>query len=1076
MPYLDSSNVTDLVADIKALADETYADINHTHSSDSSKLDASLKGAANGVAELDSSGKVPTSQLPAYVDDVLEYTNKASFPATGETGKIYVDKATNLTYRWSGSAYVEISPSLALGTTSSTAFRGDYGNAAYAHAVTNKGSAFTSGLYKITTNSEGHVTAATAVAKSDITALGIPSENTTYTNADFGIGYGICQTPAATAEKAVNVSSGFKRSSGAIFSVKFTYGMPANGTLNVNNTGAVPVYYLGSAITANVIEAGDFVTFVFSGAYYHVVAFDKLKPKKIGQGIRECETPYATAAKVVDIPGFELRTGGIVVVYFYYDVGANATLNVSGTGAKALYYGSDALPDGVIKAGDMATFIYDGTGYTLLAIDNTIDIRKNVSLGHGYGTCSTAASTTTKVVDLPGFKLVDGAAFAVKFDNAVPATAQMNVNNTGAAYIYYKGWTIDYDIIQADDTVTFVYDGEHYCILAIDRMIDNAEHIALIADYIGADELQTTAQTLAGAINEVNADKVDKESGKGLSTNDYTTTEKNKLSGIAAGAEVNVQSNWNESDSTSDAYILNKPSNLVQDASYVHTDNNYTTTEKSKLSGIATGAEVNQNAFSNVKVGSTTISADSKTDTLELVAGGNISLTPDATNDKVTIDTIGNYGVCSTAADVQTKEVSITGLTVATGTTIHVKFTYANSASKPKLSVNGGTAKSMVQYGTTAMSTTAATTGWQAGAVVELTYDGTSWVRDQAYNTNSTYSNVSLGNGRGTCTPTAGETELAVTMSGYALGTGGRVTILFAGDVPANASLNINSKGAKGITAKGPNGIGNIAAGVIKNGDTATFIYDGSFYQLLSIDRIGLIDVPAIDARVTNVETSVSGIESSVSGKVSKSGDTMTGDLSFAEGKKLVFNYQGSESLETPAFTVSEQVNGFDGSGTNVYPRLSFVNSLNQNGVRLYGIASPSDNNEAANKAYVDTKVSSETSSISEFLGSSDSLNTEAQTVVGGINEVEAYCEDLEENLILKVTISSLSSLPRTVSWNAITASHEIVSYHLSTPTVQTGEWTVTTAAGSVTISGNINGSTTLTLYLAKPRQFYTSS
>lgn len=75
----------------------------------------------------------------------------------------------------------------------------------------------------------------------------------------------------------------------------------------------------------------------------------------------------------------------------------------------------------------------------------------------------------------------------------------------------------------------------------------------------------------------------------------------------------------------------------VQDANYVHTDNNYTTTEKNKLAGIASGAEVNQNAFSNIKVGSTTIAADSKTDTLELVAGNNITITPDATNDKLTI-------------------------------------------------------------------------------------------------------------------------------------------------------------------------------------------------------------------------------------------------------------------------------------------------------------------------------------------------------------------------------------------------------------------------------------------------------
>jgi len=89
------------------------------------------------------------------------------------------------------------------------------------------------------------------------------------------------------------------------------------------------------------------------------------------------------------------------------------------------------------------------------------------------------------------------------------------------------------------------------------------------------------------------SDKVNKVAGKGLSTEDYTTDEKSKLDGIAAGAEVNVQSDWDESNPESDAYILNKPQNLVQDANYVHTDNNYTNDEKSKLGGIAAGAEVN---------------------------------------------------------------------------------------------------------------------------------------------------------------------------------------------------------------------------------------------------------------------------------------------------------------------------------------------------------------------------------------------------------------------------------------------------------------------------------------------------
>jgi len=69
----------------------------------------STKGQANGIAPLDSSGKVSASYLPSYVDDVLEYNDRASFPASGENGKIYVAKDTNKSYRWSGSTYVELS-------------------------------------------------------------------------------------------------------------------------------------------------------------------------------------------------------------------------------------------------------------------------------------------------------------------------------------------------------------------------------------------------------------------------------------------------------------------------------------------------------------------------------------------------------------------------------------------------------------------------------------------------------------------------------------------------------------------------------------------------------------------------------------------------------------------------------------------------------------------------------------------------------------------------------------------------------------------------------------------------------
>lgn len=128
--YLDSTGVGILWELIK----EQFAAKGETSSS-LEDLEAALnafiaqKGANSGLAPLDGSGQVPTQYLPSYVDDVLEFANRESFPNSGEDGKIYVAEDTNITYRWSGENYVEISASLALGETSSTAYAGNKGKA-----------------------------------------------------------------------------------------------------------------------------------------------------------------------------------------------------------------------------------------------------------------------------------------------------------------------------------------------------------------------------------------------------------------------------------------------------------------------------------------------------------------------------------------------------------------------------------------------------------------------------------------------------------------------------------------------------------------------------------------------------------------------------------------------------------------------------------------------------------------------------------------------------------------------------------------------------------------------------------
>lgn len=151
--------------------------------SDVGAIATTAKGAANGVAELDSTGKVPSSQLPSFVDDVLEYDKQSSFPTTGETGKIYIAQDTNKTYRWSGSAYVEISASLALGETSSTAYRGDRGKTAYEHSQLTSGNPHNVTKSDVGLGNVGNFKAVSTVASQGLT-------NTEKSNARANIGAG----------------------------------------------------------------------------------------------------------------------------------------------------------------------------------------------------------------------------------------------------------------------------------------------------------------------------------------------------------------------------------------------------------------------------------------------------------------------------------------------------------------------------------------------------------------------------------------------------------------------------------------------------------------------------------------------------------------------------------------------------------------------------------------------------------------------------------------------------------------------------------------------------------------------
>lgn len=265
----------DVPMDVTSVNNKTGAVI--LESDDVGAIAATTKGSANGVAELDANGKVPSSQLPSYVDDVIEgyinpvdskfYSTKTvsyntvtpegtenpsnenwyelntnneyvfsedttvinekdyfeknvtySDKLSDEASKIYIDLDANQCYRWGGTVYVAMASSLALGETNSTAYRGDRGKAAYDHSQDfgKVSTATAAGLYKVGSTAEGHISDLSPITKSDITNLGIPAQDTTYT---FGSG-------------SVNEVSNFQQGTHTNFTI--------NGDTLVITTGTLP--------------------------------------------------------------------------------------------------------------------------------------------------------------------------------------------------------------------------------------------------------------------------------------------------------------------------------------------------------------------------------------------------------------------------------------------------------------------------------------------------------------------------------------------------------------------------------------------------------------------------------------------------------------------------------------------------------------------------------------------------------------------------------------------------------------------------------------------------------------------
>ena len=191
------------------------------------------------------------------------------------------------------------------------------------------------------------------------------------------------------------------------------------------------------------------------------------------------------------------------------------------------------------------------------------------------------------------------------------------------------------------------------------------------------------------------------------------------------------------------------------------------------------------------------------------------------------------YGTCDSAANAQIKTVTLkdaTGFSLEEGAVVIVKFKYHNSIPNPQMKVGTTEPIDMKAYGSMPMSSSQATNGWSVGAVQIFVYDGINWVRD--YWRNTQYVNEMLGHGYGTCDTEETTLEKVVVCSGYSISEGGFLSVRFANAVPAYSTLTIGNY-TKEVYYNGEL----IPDRIIKAGETATFVYDGTVFHLIAVNR-----------------------------------------------------------------------------------------------------------------------------------------------------------------------------------------------------------------------------------------------
>lgn len=477
------------------------------------------------------------------------------------------------------------------------------------------------------------------------------------------------------------------------------------------------------------------------------------------------------------------------------------------------------------------------------------------------------------------------------------------------------------------------------------------------------------------------ANKVDKISGKGLSTNDYTTAEKNKLASIAEGANKTIVDSELSSTSTDpvqnkvvnaaindlntlvgDTAVATQISNAVAskaDASHTHDDRYYTESEiDTKLSGKSDTSHthstyVNQNAFSNIKVGNTTVAADTATDTVTLVAGNNITITPDATNDKIIIaatDTVYTHpssGV--TAGTYKSVTVNAQGhVTGGSNPTTLSGYGITDAATKSAL-----TAVSDL-VGDTAVS--AQISDYAAPKSHTHNYAGSSSAGGAAKVSESDIGITTAGNGSAYTATVPGITALA---SGVSF-----IMVPHVVSSSTTPTLNVNSLGAKNIKRRLSSISTSVQSGYsntwLAKGTPFRVTYDGTQWIVegltkpatadlcgtLSVEKGGTGATSASDAR-TNLGITPANIGAAASSHTHSylplSGGTVTGTLT--TNKELYSNAAIISKMNSSPQLILQNANGaqlgsiYSGTSDGSYSDVLISVNSSSSDVAYFGFA-----------------------------------------------------------------------------------------------------------------------------------------